>query len=674
MRSVLVMLMLALAGCGAPRANCVCRAEGVVLVCGDSTCDHGHGWTCGANGALVEAPEQCPTVCTPDCSGKSCGADGCGGVCGTCAKGQCDDTGACVTIGLACTPTSDKSCQTGERCVRDATGHGVCAANDKGKPCNGLSFCTEGFLCMEGVCEARCTGSTDCRSAENCIVTTTTDKVCHAACTILGGPCPSGTQCTGVLDDLTATSFVPVCIDIGPNVEGEGCLATTDCGVGLTCVNSLCTRMCDPGHPCAGGVACTPLTISGRGTPYGACLPVKGPCSVAGVCTQANRTTCAVAGHVAVCTCNAGFTDDNGTCRDNTPCTPNPCSGGNRNTCVPSGLGFTCACDAGFTDDNGTCRDSTPCSPNPCTGGNRTQCTPSGFTFACGCDAGFTDDAGVCRDNTPCSPNPCTGANQTQCTATGFTFTCGCDPGSIPSGGGCKPGCAGGSHSDGDSFEPNECSAQAAALPKTAAGSSPIAASASIGPLTTDVDYYQVAAATGHYFVTLLDADAAMCSGVSGKVSDLQFASTTFDYYGETGGGPLSCVHQSAQVANPTYGLAVLDFNVSDGDYPGIGSTPFTVPTNRGWAANRIDTSDWDLVTFRAAAPLDIRSQGAALDISVNLVNPANGSVIQTLSATCQGSLAPRTCISLTGSGTVEVRMTIRANSFPNLTAYRLDW
>jgi hypothetical protein len=36
------------------------------------------------------------TVCTPACSGKVCGPDGCGGSCGTCSSGTCDASGQCA--------------------------------------------------------------------------------------------------------------------------------------------------------------------------------------------------------------------------------------------------------------------------------------------------------------------------------------------------------------------------------------------------------------------------------------------------------------------------------------------------------------------------------------------------------------------------------------------------
>jgi hypothetical protein len=38
-----------------------------------------------------------PAVCAPQCSGRTCGSDGCGGSCGTCASGTCSPLGTCST-------------------------------------------------------------------------------------------------------------------------------------------------------------------------------------------------------------------------------------------------------------------------------------------------------------------------------------------------------------------------------------------------------------------------------------------------------------------------------------------------------------------------------------------------------------------------------------------------
>jgi len=69
--------------------------------------------------------------CKPECSGRQCGQDGCGAVCGTCEAGtECDASGKC-----SCAP------QCGEKdCGEDGCG-GTCGS------------CATGTLCSEGRCE-----------------------------------------------------------------------------------------------------------------------------------------------------------------------------------------------------------------------------------------------------------------------------------------------------------------------------------------------------------------------------------------------------------------------------------------------------------------------------------------------------------------------------------------
>eukprot|EP00906_Rhabdomonas_costata_P017414 RCo025133 len=83
------------------------------------SCDCTIYHTCGANlgtgtvmkcstglyfnptGGYCDWPANVKCGCTPSCSGKQCGSDGCGGSCGTCTSGTCNTTtGQCV-----CTPS-----------------------------------------------------------------------------------------------------------------------------------------------------------------------------------------------------------------------------------------------------------------------------------------------------------------------------------------------------------------------------------------------------------------------------------------------------------------------------------------------------------------------------------------------------------------------------------------
>ena len=68
-------------------------------------------------------------TCTPACSGKTCGDDGCGGTCGTCATGQtCSAAGTCTTSTSTCTHSE---CSTGAKLVTgcDSCVTSICAAD-----------------------------------------------------------------------------------------------------------------------------------------------------------------------------------------------------------------------------------------------------------------------------------------------------------------------------------------------------------------------------------------------------------------------------------------------------------------------------------------------------------------------------------------------------------------
>ena len=76
--------------------------------CGGKSCGpDGCGGTCGmcaAGDEVCGASGQCmATLCAPKCEGKSCGPDGCGGTCGTCESGMaCGTDGQCHALAADC--------------------------------------------------------------------------------------------------------------------------------------------------------------------------------------------------------------------------------------------------------------------------------------------------------------------------------------------------------------------------------------------------------------------------------------------------------------------------------------------------------------------------------------------------------------------------------------------
>ncbi|MSQ83847.1 MAG: hypothetical protein EXR77_13340 [Myxococcales bacterium] len=145
--------------CSAPETNASCPAD-CKPVCGNGKCETGE--------TTADCSKDCPPACVKQCSGKTCGADGCGGSCGTCASGStCDLAGVCKLNtkcgdGFCDPPETNASCPTDCK----ASGHPCNAA------CGGKSTA---FPCY---CDAACKNSGDCCSATGVKSTTCAGSTC----------------------------------------------------------------------------------------------------------------------------------------------------------------------------------------------------------------------------------------------------------------------------------------------------------------------------------------------------------------------------------------------------------------------------------------------------------------------------------------------------------------
>lgn len=92
--------------------------------------------------------------CTPDCKDKTCGDNGCGGSCGTCGNNEECKEGNCeCTVGSeAC---QDVCCDIGAICFEDKCCTPDCDGKDCGDDgCGGsCGTCTGGKSCVQGQCE-----------------------------------------------------------------------------------------------------------------------------------------------------------------------------------------------------------------------------------------------------------------------------------------------------------------------------------------------------------------------------------------------------------------------------------------------------------------------------------------------------------------------------------------
>jgi len=126
------------------------------------------------NGAVLNGG----TTCTPSCTGKNCGSDGCGGTCGTCGSGQtCSASGTCTTAGCA-----HSICVTGGALTASCDS---CATK----------ICAQDSFCCSSSWDSNCTAEVDSICDESCSRIT----CAHSACTTGGALTATCDTCVGAI-------------------------------------------------------------------------------------------------------------------------------------------------------------------------------------------------------------------------------------------------------------------------------------------------------------------------------------------------------------------------------------------------------------------------------------------------------------------------------------------
>jgi hypothetical protein len=255
--------------------------------------------------------------CVPNCTGRQCGPDGCGGSCGTCPAGQpCSEDGRCP-----CTPQScpngccdeDGNCQPGNTLQSCGTGGEAC------EPCNDQRICQDG-QCVNCSPNCICQGQDFCTDpgAPNtvCFEDDVAERQCFCLVSRAGEPfCGNGSltpsDCT---TDVDCQSVAPgaFCVDAAPTAP----LCVTDSNF---CVPPCCTPQSCPDGCCdnVGGGNCQPgNTLQACGTGGEICqscgddeICQNGRCvTCSPTCTCMGQSACSAAGDNIVC-----FEHDDGT-------------------------------------------------------------------------------------------------------------------------------------------------------------------------------------------------------------------------------------------------------------------------------------------------------------------------------------------------------------------------
>jgi len=412
----------------------------------------------------VGSPDLAAEVdaCTPNCAGRECGTDGCGGTCGDCDDGDtCDgeelcDKGHCLSgTSLNCDDGNDcteDSCDPAEGCVNDAL---------DGEFCEDENPCTLSDKCVDDTCQG---GAWDaCDDENHC-----TDDSCEGGVGCQHEPVPDGDEsacddgnpCTEevcesgncenpllpldelIIEDclceedadctpLEDENFCNGTLVCGLEVEPPTCLLDEETVVTCTlpegaapeCNVPVCipeTGNCSVGHinndgPCSDGDACTQGDLCDEGL-----CKAGGPME----CGDGNPCTDDSCDPLSGCV-NAPNTDgcdDGEGCTHSDTCLDGVCSG-IQYSCDDPGQcetvdGVTCNGDGTCTyptapmngtlcDDGDACTEGEQCADGACVGGAAVDCDDGNPCTDDGCEplsgCAYTNNAGVCTDDDPCT-------------------------------------------------------------------------------------------------------------------------------------------------------------------------------------------------------------------------------------------------------------------------------
>ena len=404
--------------------NCACKPQCAGRLCGDDGC----GGTCGlcATGQYCTLEGICDAC---SCAGRQCGDDGCGTACGNCAAGRfCDWQGQCrdAVISACCATDAKPGCAADApvaACVCAADPYcceaewdtvcvhkiqnlkcGVCcipecggkACGDDGCGgscgyCTGNSWCAPSGACTPCSCGGRtcgedqcgtscgtCAGGSFCNPAGACETCTCSGKPCgDDGCGTSCGTCPGGEVCQA---GQCVTPTLSLCCDTtdAPGCAAEPAVETCVCAEDEYCCTTAWDDYCvSEVGPLGCGFCCMP-DCKGRTCGDDGC---GGSC---GECTEGQG--CNGDGLCIACECLPGQ-----------DCGPDTCgkpvcgSCGAKLYCGPENLCLACGCGAAACGTGPCGEDCGSCPTGYCDQG---QCQ----AFVGGCcaakdTAGCTDDA-----------------------------------------------------------------------------------------------------------------------------------------------------------------------------------------------------------------------------------------------------------------------------------------
>jgi hypothetical protein len=211
----------------------------------DGACDDGGEGSkfslCDFGTDCIDCGPRDPADCVPACEGATCGPDGCGGMCGTCADTEMCIAAACVSC--ACEPgqCGTNACGTDcgmcdgamEMCYREACRTPSCMDRECGSDAAGGfcgtgedGACAEGQGCLDGECVACACGRRTCGTIPGCAESCGTCED-PMLCDRVAGSCVMAPD--AMCNNTCSTSGDNECDDGGEGSLFDVCELGSDC-------------------------------------------------------------------------------------------------------------------------------------------------------------------------------------------------------------------------------------------------------------------------------------------------------------------------------------------------------------------------------------------------------------------------------------------------------------
>ena len=257
---------------------------------------------CSCMAGCLQKGDCCPDfvgtcTCAPKCQDKACGADGCGGTCGTCLVGsgkpycgnvgQCSDMCGPQCLGKVC---GDDGC--GGKCGTCAIGE-VCSGNGKCVPA--AWNCPHFYYADNSACDCACGApDPDCSKIAltlGCPLGVGCDKTtgyCNIPYCNANGQCTTPKWCVGHWP-VGGGLRKGVCKVPNPAGKGEGVPCATDstCAASI-CAGGRCRMPCQLDGDCGTGKACVGIPVAQplTGKPMGVVAVCEGIAKLGEACTS----------------------------------------------------------------------------------------------------------------------------------------------------------------------------------------------------------------------------------------------------------------------------------------------------------------------------------------------------------------------------------------------------